>query len=901
MQIEEFKKQIKKKASKNPEKHYPTETLKEKGYRRQRCEKCGEYFWAVKERETCDEPECTEGYSFINNPPGNQKDIDYIKAWKSFEKHMEKRGYTSIKRYPVIARWKEDSYWTNASIYDFQPHVVTGEVEPPANPLIVPQMCMRFNDTDNVGITGRHNTSFVMTGQHAFKKPDEFDQKKYFKDYFTWFTNTLKIPKKELTIHEDQWGGGGNLGVSLEIFSRSLELGNQVYMNYKIKEDSYEPLDIQVLDMGMGHARVPWLLTGKHTIYQVEFPTVCEHLFKKTGIKETQKYREFLSYSGTMDMEEVQNVEKKWEEIAEKINTDKEELKKQVTQISNLYSIGDHLRTLLFAITDGALPSNTSGGYDLRTLYRRIHDYKDKHGWDIDFMKIAEKHAEYLEPMFPETQQHLEELNEILNHEEKKYKKTLKESKKYIEKAVEKEDLTPEEIVDLYDTKGISPETLKQEAKKRGKKIEIPSDLYARIAEKHSEKEQKEQKPRLKVDTSNYPNTETLYHEENLEFKGTFKFKAKVLGNEKINGSNYIILDRTAFYPESGGQEPDHGKINGLEVDDVQKKEGVILHKTSGEIEKGKKVKGKIDKKRREDLTKHHTATHIINGAARKTLGEHVWQAGAKKYKDRARIDITHYEIPSEEQIKEIEKKANRAIEKEIKIEKKIMNKREAEEKHGFRIYQGGYVPGNKVRIVNIKDWDVEACGGTHCNNTSQVGAIKITNVSKKQDGVIRMEYKAGEKLRQLLEEKEQKLDEIAEAVQSDQNKVVEKVKKMKKEWKQREKKIQELRKKIAQGGTQKKSERIRYMEDADMKLLQEIADKEIKQNPDKYIILVTKGKILGKKGEKCKTNIKKAVEKGSKIMGGSAGGSDTEIKGGGPKIHKAKEAYEEIKKLMEE
>ncbi len=900
MQLEKLKKKLKKKTDKDPEKYYPTKILKDKGYTRQKCSNCGEYYWALEETETCNEPECTGGYSFIGNPPGQKEDIDYIKSWKSFEEHMEQRGYTSIKRYPVVSRWRNDSYWTNASIYNFQPHVVSGEVEPPANPLIVPQMCMRFNDIDNVGISGRHNTSFIMTGQHAFKEPSEFNQTQYFKDYFTWFTDTLKIPKKDLVIHEDQWGGGGNLGVSMEIFSRGLELGNQVYMNYKITGNNYEPLDLQVLDMGMGQARIPWLLTGKHTIYQVQFPTVCKHLFKQTGLKETQNYKNFLSYSGTMDLEEITDMEKKWKKAAETVGTNKEKLKEQVLPIANLYSIADHLRTLLFAITDGALPSNTSGGYNLRTLYRRAHDYKQKHGWDIDFMKVAEKHAEYLEPLFPETQQHLDELNEILNHEEKKYKQTLKESKKYIEKAIETEKLTPEKIMNLYDTKGISPETLKQEAKKKGKEIEIPPDLYARIAEKHSGEQEEKEIPELDVDVSKYPKTETLYHEEDLEFQGTYEFKAEVIGNEKLNGENYVILNKTGFYPESGGQEPDHGRINGLKIEDVQKKEGVILHRTPEKIEKGKTVKGKIDKERRENLTRHHTATHIINGAAKRVLGDHVWQAGAKKHKDRARIDLTHYEIPSKEEVKKIEEKANQAIKKELEIEKKVMSKRDAEEKYGFRIYQGGYVPGNKVRIVDIKNWDTEACGGTHCNNTREVGAIKITRVSKKQDGVIRMEYTAGEKLRELLEEKEEKLNQIAETVKSNPNKVVEKVKKMKEEWKEREKKIKELRNKIAHGEDMDKGEKVRYLENADMELMQRIADKQIKENPESYIILITEGSVLGKKGNECNVDIKKYVEKAAGIMEGSAGGNEYEIKGGGPKKEKAKKAYKEIKKKLQ-
>ncbi|MFW5902409.1 MAG: alanine--tRNA ligase-related protein, partial [archaeon] len=617
MKLEKLKEEIKKKASKEPEKYYPTKTLKEEGYRRQKCNNCGNYYWSTEKRETCDEPECIGGYQFINNPPANKK-IGLIESWESFKKHMGKKGYTSIKRYPMVARWRKDLYWTNASILDFQPHVVSGEVEPPANPLIVPQICARFNDIDSVGISGRHNTSFIMTGQHAFKKPSEFQQEKYFKDYLTWFTKTLKIPKKDLVIHEDEWGGGGNLGVSMEIFSRGLELGNQVYMNYKIKENgkiNYEPLDIQVLDMGMGQARIPWLLTGKNTIYQLQSPKAVKYLFKQTGLRETQTYKDFLPYSGIMNVDEIKNIEEGWEKIAKKINKDKKELKEEVTSIARLYSITDHIRTLLFAVTDGSLPSNTSGGHNLRTLYRRIHDFKEEQGWKIDLVKVAEKHAEYLKPIYPELKDNIEEIKNVLQNEEEKYNKTLKKTKKQIEKTLKKEEITIEEMIDLYDTKGISPETIKRKAREIGKKIKIPQNFYAKVAEKHLKEEDEIRKEEINVreiNLSNYPKTQTLYHEGNLEFKGPYTFKAKVLGNERINGKNYVILNKTGFYPESGGQEPDHGEINGEKVKDVKKVEGKILHQTDKKIRKGKQVEGKIDEKRRKSLTKHHTATHII-------------------------------------------------------------------------------------------------------------------------------------------------------------------------------------------------------------------------------------------------------------------------------------------------
>src|SRR3989338_1123802 len=154
----------KKKTDKQPEKYYPVTTLKESGFHRAHCSICGKYFWTTQDSKICGDPNCTWGYTFIGTDVTKKK-MDFIKVWDEFSKHFKKLGYTPIPRYPVVARWRDDVYWTNASIYDFQPYVVNGDVEPPANPLVVPQPCLRFNDMDNVGITGSHYTNFIMVGQ----------------------------------------------------------------------------------------------------------------------------------------------------------------------------------------------------------------------------------------------------------------------------------------------------------------------------------------------------------------------------------------------------------------------------------------------------------------------------------------------------------------------------------------------------------------------------------------------------------------------------------------------------------------------------------------------------------------------------------------------------------------
>ncbi|MBU2560419.1 alanine--tRNA ligase, partial [archaeon] len=190
----EIKKQFRIRAQKDPEKYYPLEILKEEGFTRKRCPVCSNFFWTFGKRDVCGEPECSTGYTFIGNSPAKEK-MDFIQTWQKFSTLFEKFDYTPIDRYPVVARWRDDTDFVQASIYNFQPHCVSGEIDPPANPLVVPQFCLRFNDTDNVGITGRHYTGFVMIGQHAFESPKNYVPNDYLRHIYAWLVKGMKIPK----------------------------------------------------------------------------------------------------------------------------------------------------------------------------------------------------------------------------------------------------------------------------------------------------------------------------------------------------------------------------------------------------------------------------------------------------------------------------------------------------------------------------------------------------------------------------------------------------------------------------------------------------------------------------------------------------------------------------------
>jgi len=734
-----LKQMMREKVLSDPDRFFATTVLRKEGFQRFHCKTCSRYFWATHARATCDDPECSGGFRFIGHTPAKKK-LDYIQTWLEFSRFFQSRGYTPIKRYPVVARWRDDTDWVQASIYDFQPYVVSGEVRPPANPLVVPQFCLRFNDIDNVGITGAHCTGFVMIGQHAFVPQSEWKQEKYFSDLLDWFLLVLGIPKDELVLHEDGWIGGGNAGPCMEFFCRGLELCNQVYMLYEVlPSGELKDLKLRVLDMGLGHERNAWFSTGSGTSYDATFPTVIEKLQKLTGVTiDRELQRKFLPYAAYLNVDETTNLDKAWAKVASMIGMDAKELRHKIEPVAALYSIAEHTRSLLVAISDGAIPSNVGGMYNLRVLLRRSLGFIDTFGWKIDLGDVCAWHAEYLLPLFPELSTNLANTRKILKVEEQRYHETKLKSNAQVTK-VALSDPTVAQMVELYDTQGISPAQIAAEAARHGKTIKIPDNFYALVAARHQQPDQETQTQRAeKLPLDGVPETEPLYFKDYTILTSQGRV-LKVLGK-------HVVLDKTCFYPVSGGQLHDTGAMNGIPVVDVFKQGSVIVHTLDREATfmVGDIVTCTVDKDRRLQLAQHHSATHIVGAAARKVLGNHINQASAKKDMDKAYIDLTHYELISKEDLQRIEQEANAIVDKHVSMRHGLHPRDVAEKTFGTAIYQGGAVPGKSIRVVEIPGIDAQACGGTHLNNTAEAGHISILKVAKVKDGVVRIYFVAG-------------------------------------------------------------------------------------------------------------------------------------------------------------
>ena len=781
----------------NYETYYPVATLKRLGFERAFCSECGLPFWrASADRNDCGDCQCAGGYSFIrtdrqSQPPLNSAVDSLQKARRLFEASFATTSvpHTVVPRYPVVARWRDDVDFVGAGIYCFQPFCVNGEAQPPANPLVCAQPCLRFNDLDNIGLTGRHYSCFFMLGVQVFNRPEAFV---YFKEEAVeynvrFLTEGLGVPKAALTLVEDVWAGGGNLGPSIEYFVGGLEIGNSVFMQFRAcvgattqtpPAQLWEELEVKVIDVGIGLERIPWLLTGASTSYALVFresaPFVAE-LFGTDLCKSDAVYRHFARHSYRFNVDEVDpaSLGSVYQEIAELVVAEMRPARFSVSEVvaiventRDVYICCDHARTLLVVLNDGALPSNEGGCANVRNVLRRLFAVLDArlpvgHAVPSAVMDLfgkvaADTHglAELaVEPVFLD----------VLQTEYTKYKATDNKQLAQLRRLQKKRPegrLALKDWVVAVSSYGLAPEFVRQQTGQS-----VPPNLYLEISLAS------ERTAKVVAASHNaallcaVPSTELLYFSD--AFRTATECTAKplaVLGFDELfctTGSEKAVLfaDRTVFYPTSGGQLHDVGSVVcgefSFEVVDAVKLGSHVAHvflkplalpEAVQTLATAKEVVLRIDETRRELLRKHHTGTHVLFSAARAVLGRHVWQNGAKKTPEEAHLDITHFAGLSVQQVAQIEEEANRRVLVAAPVRTYFLSKSEAERRFGFTLYQGGVVPGDLLRIVDIAGFDVEACCGTHCATTAEVGLLRVTKTSRVSDGTNRLVFTVGER-----------------------------------------------------------------------------------------------------------------------------------------------------------
>jgi alanyl-tRNA synthetase len=925
-----------------PAEEYALPFFKEEGFVRKLCPKCREYFWTQNhEQETCGESTSDECgcYTFLGNPP-TRKSYSLPEMREAFLSFFEKHGHTRIKPYPVVARWRSDIYLTHASIIDFQPYVTDGIAPPPANPLVIAQPCIRLVDISNTGPTfGRHLTIFEMGGHHAFNYPDK---EVYWKDqtaryHHEFVTEALGVKSEEVVYKEDVWVGGGNAGPDVECIIRGLEVATLVFMQYKVVNDEFIKLPIRTVDTGYGLDRFAWLSQGVPSCFHAVYGGLLDKIFKMAGL--TKIDNAFLSnvakYSGLVSVDKTANRLDARRRVAKLVGMPMDKLDKVLAPIENAFAVADHTKCLSFILSEGVVPSNIQEGYLARLLFRRIYRLLKMLSMPERLYDIMDMQVDCWSADFPQVKAMRNEIMEMLKVEEEKFEDTIKRGEGMVKrianelKAKRISQMPSATLSELYDSQGLPPEIVKQTAESEGVKVEIPENFYALIAKRHMQvtepvEEKAEAEQTLETAAEKLLPTEQVYYVDQY----MKEFEAKVL---KVIDSEYVVLDKTCFYPEGGGQPADHGFLLfddvKAEVVDVQKVGRVIVHKLlfnpsmrTPIPKEGDVIRGILDWDKRYALMKAHTATHLINGAARRVLGEHVWQYGTQKGLESSRLDISHYRRLTPEEVHKIETFANQAVLANMRVETMWMPRNQAESRYGFRLYQGGAVPGKEIRVVKTGDWDVEACAGTHLKSTGEIGFIKIIYTERVQDGVERLAYSVGLQALKAVQENERLLWKVSETLNAPLEKLDKTAEKLVKELKEanaeRRKLIKELAAKESVGFEEAKTAEASreiggiklvkrdFHEEIDVNRMVQTANEIIKRDEATVTlfygtdgktarILVTAGKTAVEKG----VNAGEVVGVVSPVIGGGGGGKPNFAQGGGTQPEKLQEA---IKKAEE-
>ena len=810
----------------------------EQGFVRKVCRVTNLWFWTRDHSRETSGDTTEDEYTFIGAPiidgyPQRGKALKDAMR-ETFLNYFEEHGHSRVEPYPVIARWRDDIHLTIASIADFQPHVTSGIAPPPANPLTISQPCIRLTDVAAVGRSGRHLTTFEMMAHHCFNRPEEGDVKYWMEECIQFcddlFVNRLGIEPNEITYVENPWSGGGNAGPAVEVIVGGLELATLVFMNLQECEDGdveikgirYGEMPLQIIDTGYGLERFCWAAAGTPTIYEAIYPETVSWL------QEESDFQSRLSQLGDIDMDALlselsrlagilnidvgTDVESLYNRLSERL-TDRgisisvDQLKAVTEPLSSIYAIPDHMHALCNMLGDTLIPSNAKAGYLARMLARRVCRMKDDLGLSMTLSELGAHHMDVNLDMSGFSQSR-EGILTILQLEEARYHEMLRKGEAAVNTALAKlskeAKAAPDEILfRLAEERGLQPDMVASIANRLGwSNLRIRVGFAADMAERNAlqTKAAAKAKSKEKLIPGDWPATGRHYYDDTSQTQ----FEANVLHCTEIDASalnlssevqgtptHAVILDHTLFYPEGGGQLGDSGTLGDATVFDTHIEGEVILHLTDRPL--SGTVRGDILWERRKQLMDHHTSVHIIGGSARALLGPHIWQAGSSKGERYARLDVTHFQRLTRDDLNAIEDHANAIIATNPTIEKVVMERAEADAKFGFELYQGGPPKHSQIRVIRIGEHDVQACGGTHHDQAGEIGEVRIIRSSQVQDGVERLQIVAGETAREHARRQERLLAESAEALGVAVDDLPKTVNRFFEEWKAQQKKIETL------------------------------------------------------------------------------------------------------------
>ena len=791
---------------------------------------------------------------------------------KQFIDFFKDRGHSEHPSSSLIPHNDPTLLFANAGMNQFK-EFFTGSETPETKRAVTIQKCVRaggkHNDLENVGKTARHHTFFEMLGNFSFGDYFKEDAIAYAWDFLT---KELKIDKEKLyvTVHETdeearqiwhtkqgvpldrifyrgdkdnfwEMGDIGPCGPCSEIFfdhgpehsdgadtsdcilddeGRYVEVWNLVFMQYeKFKENGEikrRELPAPSVDTGAGLERLIACLQGKYWNYDTD---VFAPIIKKIEAISGKKYDD-EKYTTAMRV------------------------------------LCDHIRSSVFLITDGVIPSNEGRGYVLRRIIRRAIRFLDQlEVTNNCFHEFIPEVFETLGEQYPQNKENIELADKLIRLEEEKFRKTLKVGLDLIQKEIKKTKgkiFSGQTAFKLYDTYGF-PVDLTQI---------ILDDTGLELDQEGFNQEMEKQK-QLSKDSANFSaddELKNLFYQVKQEvgevaFKGydTSTLETKI---EKIIEHNeyfYVVTKQTPFYPEGGGQVGDQGTINDLLVIDTQKPiEDFIVHilKDVSSLKEGQNVTLSINQQLREKTKRNHTATHLLQAALIKTLGNHVKQAGSKVTPDYLRFDFTHTEALKKDELVQIENIVNQKIEDALCAQAELMTKDEADQKGAMALFGEKY--GDEVRVLTIDDFSVELCGGTHVNNTSEIGTFLIRSEASLASGVRRIEALTSLGAIDYLKSRSQTLEKVEKAFNAKNDTLLLKTTELQANLKEQHKTILALQDKIQSYQSEDLFSNITKLsngvelcivdyKDGNPKDFRNLSDKFVDKNPEAVLLLFAK------------------------------------------------------------
>ena len=738
----------------------------------------------------------------------------------AYLKFFESKGHTIVPSSSLIPGNDPTLLFTNAGMVQFKDVFLGGDKRSYTR-AASSQRCVRaggkHNDLENVGYTARHHTFFEMLGNFSFGD--------YFKRdaiQFAWefLTEVLKLPKerlwvtahisddeaadiwvKEIGVSPDrisrldadnfwQMGDTGPCGPCTEIFydhgedipggppgsendhlDRYIEVWNVVFMQYERQTDgTLIPLPKPSVDTGMGLERIAAVMQHVHNNYDID---LFQHLLKAAA-----------QATGTRDMEN-----------------------------KSLRVIADHIRSCSFLISDGVLPSNEGRGYVLRRIIRRAIRHGNQLGQKQPFFhKLVAALAEVMGDAYPELVKNRAHIERILLQEEEQFEKTLDKGMAVLEDSLAKlngSEIPGEVVFTLYDTYGFPLDLTNDIARERGLTIDMPG--YDKAME--AQRARARAAGAFKVDYTaaglDVPATEFIGY-SSLAEQGVILALLKggaAVDHLSEGDDGVVVLDRTPFYGESGGQVGDSGYIESgssrAEVRDCQKQGDShlhIVHVLQGTLRVGDTIKAKVDENVRQATALNHSATHLLHAALRKILGEHVTQKGSLVDSERLRFDFSHFEAVKPEQLKAIEILVNDQIRANSAVTTDHCDMDEAKAKGAMALFGEKY--GDRVRVLTMGEgFSVELCGGTHVSRTGDIGLMRITSESGVAAGVRRIEAVTGAKALALFDNLDQLVESATRTLKTNRDSLIEKIEQLTNQNRKLEKDLAQMKTRLATSG----------------------------------------------------------------------------------------------------